>query len=270
MRIPFPFLLLFALPFASCGIVGTDDPEPEAAFDVVCMRLAGMPVAFENSSTHATSYSWSFGDGGTSTEKAPSHTYDSAGTYDVTLTARADEAEATVTHRVRVFGAPPAKKVLDVERHGADNTAFGWWTAPTAMVLDYFRVTVPQCEMAGIYNQTDCCGGIEECGRWLTSDVVAAALRHHAELRSVINDGPLSFEEIRQEIAQERPIIVWYLTSTTAHILVVRGYDEAGQVYVLDPVRGEDIIPYSELERFEVGGSFLDWRETIHCIARPL
>lgn len=44
-------------------------------------------VTFTNQSTGATSYSWTFGDGGTSTAANPSHTYTAAGTYTVSLTA---------------------------------------------------------------------------------------------------------------------------------------------------------------------------------------
>ncbi len=46
-----------------------------------------LDVNFSNSSSDATSYSWTFGDGGTSTATNPSHTYTSAGTYTVALTA---------------------------------------------------------------------------------------------------------------------------------------------------------------------------------------
>ena len=44
-------------------------------------------VNFTNSSTNALTYSWNFGDGGTSTTVSPSHTYASTGTYTVQLTA---------------------------------------------------------------------------------------------------------------------------------------------------------------------------------------
>ncbi len=40
-----------------------------------------------NNTTGATSYEWSFGDGNTSTEAAPTHIYSASGTYTVTLTA---------------------------------------------------------------------------------------------------------------------------------------------------------------------------------------
>jgi gliding motility-associated-like protein len=45
------------------------------------------PVDFTNLSTNATSYLWNFGDGTTSTDTNPQHTYTIAGTYTVCLTA---------------------------------------------------------------------------------------------------------------------------------------------------------------------------------------
>ena len=48
--------------------------------------VAGGTINFSNTGSGATSYSWSFGDGGTSTLGSPSHTYTTAGTYIVILT----------------------------------------------------------------------------------------------------------------------------------------------------------------------------------------
>lgn len=71
---------------------------------------APLNVSFTATVSGATlpiSYSWSFGDGGSSTVASPSHTYTVNGTYNATLTA-VDAAgvvsQATVTIRV---GAPP-------------------------------------------------------------------------------------------------------------------------------------------------------------------
>ena len=46
-----------------------------------------LTVNFTNQSTDATSYDWTFGDGGTSTATNPTYQYTSVGTYTVTLTA---------------------------------------------------------------------------------------------------------------------------------------------------------------------------------------
>lgn len=45
------------------------------------------PIGFINLSTNATSYLWNFGDGTTTTDTNPQHTYTIAGTYNVCLTA---------------------------------------------------------------------------------------------------------------------------------------------------------------------------------------
>ncbi len=50
----------------------------------------GTNVVFTNTSSNSTNYSWDFGDGGSSTEENPSHTYGSEGDYTVTLTAMDD------------------------------------------------------------------------------------------------------------------------------------------------------------------------------------
>lgn len=64
-----------------------DAPLVIAAFtapDTVCGQAT---VSFTNLSSGASGYSWDLGDNTTSTEVAPTHTYDQPGTYTVTLTA---------------------------------------------------------------------------------------------------------------------------------------------------------------------------------------
>lgn len=73
-----------------CAITNyrTVNTEPTAAFSFVA---AGGAVTFTNTSTDAESmadalhYNWDFGDGMTSTEQNPVHTYAASGSYDVTL-----------------------------------------------------------------------------------------------------------------------------------------------------------------------------------------
>lgn len=61
---------------------------PEAAFTAVKRSAClGAPIAFSNTSLNATSYIWDFGDGSTSYDKNPSHTWSSPGVYTIKLIA---------------------------------------------------------------------------------------------------------------------------------------------------------------------------------------
>ena len=66
-----------------------EDPveKPIASFTYEISGTNYLQVTFENNSQNATSYSWAFGDGQTSTEANPTHTYAEADDYTVTLTA---------------------------------------------------------------------------------------------------------------------------------------------------------------------------------------
>ncbi len=68
---------------ATDEVTVTVNYTPDASFTYTS---AGLTVIFTNTSTDGASYSWSFGDGGTSTEANPSHTYAVGGAYTVTLT----------------------------------------------------------------------------------------------------------------------------------------------------------------------------------------
>jgi gliding motility-associated-like protein len=63
--------------------------NPHAAFTATNNNGCTTPltVSFNNNSTGSSNYSWSFGDGGTSTQGNPSHTYTSPGSYTVRLIA---------------------------------------------------------------------------------------------------------------------------------------------------------------------------------------
>ncbi|MBD3257512.1 PKD domain-containing protein, partial [candidate division GN15 bacterium] len=70
-------------------ITVTTPPAPTAAFSgTPTSGTFPLEVSFTDESTdNPTSWSWDFGDGGTSAAQNPSHTYTAAGTYTVTLTA---------------------------------------------------------------------------------------------------------------------------------------------------------------------------------------
>lgn len=91
--------LVGLLGFTSC------QKEPTACFDASPTTIsAGQSVSFTSGcSMDAHHYEWEFGDGGTSADANPSHTYNTAGTYTVKLktmsmnSKKMDEASRTIT-----------------------------------------------------------------------------------------------------------------------------------------------------------------------------
>lgn len=71
--------------------------------------LAPCTVTFTDSSTgNVTSWSWNFGDGSGSSLQNPSKTYNSAGSYTVTLTATNAAGSAPVSQTVNAYSVPAA------------------------------------------------------------------------------------------------------------------------------------------------------------------
>ncbi len=77
---------LLMVTFISCK----DDeplPDPIASFQYEVSEDNFLEITFINYSQNATSFAWEFGDGETSTEKDPVHTFPETGSYTVKLTA---------------------------------------------------------------------------------------------------------------------------------------------------------------------------------------
>ncbi|MBK8554891.1 MAG: PKD domain-containing protein [Lewinellaceae bacterium] len=70
--------------------------------------INGAVVDFSNSSTGANSYTWDFGDTGSSTATNPSHTYTADGTYTVVMTAINNCGSTTSTQTVTIITPPTA------------------------------------------------------------------------------------------------------------------------------------------------------------------
>ena len=84
--------------------ISLSNPAPQAKFSY---STNGLEVTFKNQSTNAQSYSWNFGNGKTSTQKDPTITYTSAGTYSVSLVASNGEKTDTYQQNVSVSYKQP-------------------------------------------------------------------------------------------------------------------------------------------------------------------
>jgi PKD repeat protein len=89
-------------------IVSTPTSAPVAAFTATpVLGSTPLTVIFTNTSTgNPTGFSWSFGDGGTSSAQNPSHTYAAAGTYSVALTVTNSVGSNSITKASLITVSP--------------------------------------------------------------------------------------------------------------------------------------------------------------------
>jgi len=75
---------------------------PEAAFTAPTAVEVNTPIVFDNTSEDGISYTWDFGDGNTSNEQTPTHSYTIGGSFEVSLTATTGNCSSITTRTVEV------------------------------------------------------------------------------------------------------------------------------------------------------------------------
>jgi gliding motility-associated-like protein len=83
--------------------------KPRARFTAANETCITESVRFTNQSCFGTSYLWDFGDGITSEEENPSHTYATPRNYTVRLTTRNDCDVSVITKTISIVGEPKAE-----------------------------------------------------------------------------------------------------------------------------------------------------------------
>jgi PKD repeat protein len=89
-------------------ITVTEKPAAPIA-DFTVDRTSGespLPVQFSDRSKNAESYEWAFGDGATSTDKNPTHTYTAAGDYIATLTVTGSSGAKSTSQTIITVSMP--------------------------------------------------------------------------------------------------------------------------------------------------------------------
>jgi PKD repeat protein len=101
--------------FSNCK---KEDPAPEAVANYALSgdnNFAPCRVTFVSASTNAISYSWNFGDGGTSILQDPTYVYANGGTYNATLTVKnLDGIEKVINKTVMIKNVPTKLKINSI------------------------------------------------------------------------------------------------------------------------------------------------------------
>ncbi|MGC9331004.1 MAG: M4 family metallopeptidase, partial [Bacteroidales bacterium] len=116
--------------FYAIGVGNPYVPTVEAAFEANYTENCQSPftVQFQNYSINGTSFEWDFGDGNTSTDINPSHTYTTEGTFDVSLYANGGtcgEDTEVKTGYVSIDPSYPCMIFMPENGSGSTNECFG-------------------------------------------------------------------------------------------------------------------------------------------------
>lgn len=85
------------------------NPDPSANFSTSHSNYyLQQQIFFTNSSTNGSSYAWDFGDGLTSTDQNPQHTYNTSGKYQVKLTVN---GTAVATKNIKIYNGTASYEV---------------------------------------------------------------------------------------------------------------------------------------------------------------
>ena len=96
----FIYCLALFIPLIGLSSCEEETPAPTVSFT---FEVDGSDVTFTSVTTDTDSYLWEFGDGSTSTEANPVHSYAVSGTYAVTLTVTGGGGDASASDDVEIL-----------------------------------------------------------------------------------------------------------------------------------------------------------------------
>jgi hypothetical protein len=132
-------LSLGCMLFAACANDdNANDSGVQPTADFAFKIKSDLTVTFTNNSEDGESYSWDFGDGGTSTEESPSHKYAEKKSYTVTLTVTNGSKTDGATKTVDLVNNTPA---VDIDGEFADWASVAGFTMPDSATANYGIVT---------------------------------------------------------------------------------------------------------------------------------
>ena len=246
--------------------------QPNASFTYV---LDGRTATFTNTSQYADSYAWDFGDGSTSTEENPTHTFANDGNFTVSLTAT--NAQGTNTRSVDIL-VSSSVLTAEVLQGGpwkirvAPNSIYvgpgmgdpSWWQTPvgfldgsavgttddwSCMVDDEFTFTADgkfTYDTKGSTRNDGYFGGTNGC---ITDAEIAASGENGAKFGSALGDDAHTYA-FTPATAESRAIIELTNSATRAAFIgFMKGYYGGENTSNANPPNGGNAV-----NRYEVMG----------------
>lgn len=181
-------LFAYGCGFDSYSAEITVFPSPVVAFTATPQAVcANEPFTFVSTTPDVSGLAWEFGDGTGSTLTAPQHTYATAGTYDVTLTATliGNGCQASLTQSVAVnttpvaaFTTEPNNGCIDLDvafQNTSSDADFSQWDlgdGNTSVLNEPFHTYT----MAGTYTVQLVAENVNGCTDTMNTSVVAHPL----------------------------------------------------------------------------------------------
>lgn len=233
------------------------------------------PMSFKSKcegDTTGITHLWDFGDSTTSTEYNPKHIYDSAGIYTVKLSVRNACGLTSKTTRTVKIWSMLNNMSLGVTRVGQPVKMWSW-AACAEMVLNSFYKPATQCAILSTSFNANCCNSPNLCNQQRTLEQICSSLKKNGGLQSVIKDSALTFDELRLELANGRPVIIEYNNLNEGHLAVIYAFDNYfGQkvIYIYDPFYENPDRRYKDFDveyatTFTYKGT-LQWTRSIYGI----
>ncbi|HET7433260.1 MAG TPA: C39 family peptidase [Thermoanaerobaculia bacterium] len=159
----------------------------------------------------------------------------------------------------------PPQAVLSVP-YVSQQTQVWCWAAVIEMILRYYSVPATQCQIVSGYVLRQCCAGDPSCFVTASVTTIQAAMYQLGGVQSQWISGPLTFDQVAQEIGAGRPIMIEYRGSFAGHVVLIVGYSRANNLLkIYDPYYGVFDVPYGAT--FTYGGQMI-WASTLVRISR--
>ena len=150
-------------------------PSAIANFDDVDPACVPYEIQFRNTSRYGVTYLWDFGDGYTSNQRDPRHTYSDPGTYDVTLFVTGNSLDQSRITKQIVVHPMPQPNFNVVPNY--------MWVGQTARTINYTARTYPDGTPYEVWYEWDWGDG---------SDIVTDVNPSHMYLRTGFFDVTLT------------------------------------------------------------------------------